>query len=261
MAGLGSKFHWLTRDWESKILWIALVVFAIFFFTLLPEFRLTRDDANQYLYSIMGGLVSGVVTTVALTYFFQRQEERRNLSQNREELIHLSSAWLEQSKDLLEKMNLDIRPAPDLTTFEERENDIREKVESLVADLAGNRSQLAEDLRQLSYFKYKDFVHRLSLIGQLNKQFGSKAGTEVRGLLSELSIASEKVENRFNVHTSSWAAGTEVVNGQYRIVVTGHKTEAQQMEDLVNQSVLDLQSAFKALEKVKATLDRHLLEI
>ncbi|VVC71728.1 Uncharacterised protein [uncultured archaeon] len=251
----------LTRNWDTKVLYVFFALFAIFFLVLLQRFQFTTYDANQYLYNLVGGLTSGIITTVALTYFFKRQEERTTLSQNRSELVHLNNAWLEQSKDLLEKMRLDIRPAPDLQAFEEREANVREKVESLIADLAGNRALLQTNLQALSYVDYRDFVHRLSTIGHLEKQFGENTGAELHQILSDLAVACEKTDNRFGQHTTAWVSGTEMQDGQYRAVITGNKSEREQMTDLVKQSLPDLQAAFKALEKLKYKLDSLLLEI
>ncbi len=248
----------LTRNWEQTALGLVLILMVAGMLYLVPYLRLTQSVADQYWTNIVGGLVAGVITSLILGYYFQRQEQREELAKNREVFVEIKNLLVEYDKDLLEKLKVDITPPAGLKTFRERESDIREKVESLLADLAGEPEELRKQLSVLSYFEYREFAHRLATYGRLNDQFSPKLPPDVRQLLAELELAVNRVEDHFQTHSSKWVSGTEFVNGKEMPVVTGKKSEKENMADVVNEEASEIQRALRRIAELKERVDELL---
>ncbi len=230
---------------------VTIGVLIIYF----PYLKFDSVTAANFFGNIVGGIVSGVIVALALTWVSNIEEKKRKFEDSKSVLVQLKQLLYEYSKDLIEKLNVSIRPEPGTTSFQGQEKEIKNKVNYFLEEFSSSKSKFKLVLSKLSFLEYGDFMHRLSNYGKLKKDFGERVPSDLSLLLSDLNVLTDKISNHYNTVYGKYVSGTNYNAGKQVIVLSGKVTEKDVLQELFSQDSDLIMEAFKKIIEVRDYLD------
>lgn len=252
---MSSVSRFFEKNFITLFTGIVVVITILLVIVYFPKLEYDAFTAANFLGNIVGGIVSGVIVALALAWVSNIEERKRKFEDSKSVLIQLKQLLYEYSKDLIEKLNVSIRPEPGTISFQGQENEIKDKVNYFLKEFSASKSKFKPVLSKLSFLEYGDFMHRLSNYGKLKKDFGERVPSDLTTLLSDLNVITDKISNHYNIVYGKYVSGTNYNAGKQVIVLSGKVSEKEVMQELFSQDSELLMAAFGKIIEVRDYLD------
>ncbi|VVB71046.1 Uncharacterised protein [uncultured archaeon] len=230
---------------------ITIVVTVSILVAYFPYLTFDSVTAANFFGNIVGGIISGVIVALALAWVSNIEERKRKFEDAKTVLLQLKQLLSEYSKDLVEKLNISLRPEPGNTSFQGQETEIKNKVNYFLKEFSVNKTKFKTVLSKLSFLEYGDFLHRLANYGKLKKDFGEKVPEDLESLLSDLNVFTDKLSGHYNSIYGKYVSGTNYDSGKQVLILSGKVAEKDLMLEILNQDTDLIMETFDKITDVK----------